>query len=99
MATLFIGVWGDASQTLIHKPVEEFAVTISGTSAVSPALSQGNNKVMRRVRLYADADCFVTWGTDPTALTDGTEGRPLGADNPEVFGIESDQKIAVILRT
>jgi len=98
MATLFIAVWGDASQTLIGKPVDEFAVTITGTSAKSPAFTQGNNKVMRRVRLYSDVDCFVTWGTDPTALTDGTGGRPLGADNPEVFGIESDQKIAVIER-
>ena len=98
MATLFIGVWGDASQTLIGEPVEEIAVTITGTSAQSDALSQGNNKVMRRVRLYADADCFVTWGADPTALTDGTAGRPLGADNPWTVGIESGQKIAVIER-
>lgn len=98
MATLFIAIWGDASQTLIGKPVDEFTVTISGTSAQSAAFTQGNNKVMRRVRLYADVDCFVTWGTNPTALTDGTEGRPLGADNPWTVGIESDQKIAVIER-
>ena len=99
MATLFIAVFGDASQTLIGKPVQEMTVTITGTSALSAALTQGNNKVQRRVRLYADADCFVTWGEDPTALNDGTEGRPLGADNPESFAIDTGDKIAVIERT
>ena len=98
MATLFIGVWGDASQTLIGQPVEELTITITGTSAQSAALSSGNNVAMRRVRLFADTDCFVTWGADPTALGSGLGGRPLGAENPEVFGIESGQKIAVIER-
>lgn len=96
MATLFISVFGDASQTLIGKPKQEFTVTIAGTSAQSIALSQGNNKVQRRVRMWADVDCFVTWGEDPTALADGTAGLPLGAANPESFGIDTGDKIAVI---
>ena len=98
MATLFITVWGDATQTLLGEPIQEEAVTISGTSAQSSAILGGVNKAMRRVRLYTDTDCFVTWGTDPTALTNGTAGRALGADNPEVFGVESGQRIAVIER-
>ena len=99
MATLFISVWGDATQTLLGKPIQEEAVTISGTSAQSAVILGGVNKAMRRVRLYTDTDCFVHWNADPTAETDGTAGRALGADNPWTVGIESGQKVAVISRT
>lgn len=98
MATLFFGVWQDARETLIGEPIQEVAVTISGTSAQSAAIIGGVNKAWRRVRIYADTDCFVHWGADPTALNDGTAGRPLGADNPETFDIESGQRVAVIER-
>ncbi len=99
MAKLFIGVWIDARQTLIGKPIQEMAVAVGGSSTQSAAISGGNNKAMRRVRLFTDTDCFVHWGDDPTALNDGTAGRPLGAENPETFDIESGQKVAVIART
>lgn len=95
MATLFITVWGDASQTLLGKPVQRMKVAIGSGSLQSDAIVQGNNKAMRRVRLFADADCFVTWDTDPTADGGGVNDMPIGAENPEVFGIESGQKIAV----
>ena len=99
MATLFIAVWGDATETLIGEPIQEVAVTITGTSAQSDAITGPSGRTVNRlVRLYTDADCFVHWGDNPTALTDGTAGRALGADNPEVFGIVSGQKIAVIER-
>ena len=97
MATLFIGVWIDARQTLIGRPIQEMAVSIGAGSLKSAQITEpSNGKGMRRVRLFADADCFVTWGVDPTALTDGTAGRPLGADNPEAFDIPTGDKIAVI---
>ena len=98
MATLFIAVWADATQTLVGEPVQEMTVTVGAGSLQSGVLTAGNNKVWRRVRLFTDADCFVTWGDDPTALADGTSGRPMGAENPEVFTIESGSKIAVIAR-
>ena len=98
MATLYIAVWGDATQTLIGEPVQEATINIGATSTQSAVISGGVNKAWRRVRMYADVDCFVHWGSDPTALTDGTAGRPLGADNPEIFDIESGQRIAVIER-
>ena len=100
MAKLFISVWGDATETLLGEPIQEAAVTFSGTSVQSAAITgpSGTRVVNRLVRLYADADCFVHWGSDPTALNDGTAGRALGADNPEVFGIVSGQRIAVIER-
>lgn len=98
MATLFIAVWGDARQTLIGEPLQEMTITVLGTSAQSATITGGNNKTWRRVRLFTDTDCFVTWGSDPTALQSGAGGRPLGAENPEIFDIESGQKIAVISR-
>ena len=98
MATLFISVFGDATQTLVGEPVQEMTVAVGVGSLQSSVLTAGNNKVWRRVRLFTDTDCFVTWGSDPTALADGTAGRPMGAENPEVFTIESGSKIAVIAR-
>lgn len=97
MATLYIGVWDNANEVLFGAPIQEVAVTVSGTSAQSATIS-GSNKEMRRCRLMADTDCFVTWGDNPTALNDGTEGRPLDAENTEIFGIQAGQKIAVIER-
>lgn len=99
MATLFIGVWGGAGLALVGEPLQEMAVTISGTSAQSAAVSGPTKPAQRQVRLFTDMDCFVTWGANPTALTDGTGGRPLGAENPEVFTIDSGSLIAVIERT
>ena len=52
----------------------------------------------RSIRLFALADCYVTWGSNPTALDDGTEGRILNAGNPEYFSIKAGDKIAVIER-
>lgn len=98
MATLFIAVWGDATQTLVGNPVQEMTVSVGAGSLQSAVLIADNNKVWRRVRLFTDADCFVTWGANPTAKNDGSDGRPLGAENPEVFTIESGLKIAVISR-
>lgn len=100
MAKLFIGVWGGAGLALVGEPLQEIAVTISGTSAQSAAAIDGPSKpTQRQVRLMTDTDCFVTWGANPTALQDGTAGRPLGAENPEVFTIDSGSLIAVIERT
>ncbi len=97
MATLFIAVWRDAAEVALGDPLQEIAVAIGAASAQSAAIT-GKDRQRNRIRLFADADCFVTWGTDPTALTDGTAGRPLGAGNPEYFDIEAGQKVAVIQR-
>ncbi len=97
MATLFIAVFDAANEVLFGEPIQEITVSKGGASVQSAAID-GDNNIMRRVRLYSDTDCFVHWGTSPTALNDGTAGRPLGADNPEVFGIVSGQLIATIER-
>ena len=97
MATLFYAVYEAAEQTALGIPLDENVVAIGGASVVS-AIMPGSGRQRQTVRLFADANCFVTWGADPTALAEGTEGRPLGAENPEYVSIEAGHKIAVIQR-
>jgi len=96
MASLQLAVWDTAASTATGPVLQEEVVTISATSAQSSVITGTN--IYRTVRIYADTDCFVTWGSNPTALTDGTEGRMIGANNPEYFQIVSGDKIAVIER-
>lgn len=98
MATLYICVFETAAEVALGPPVQEMAVTISGTSADSAAIG-ATNGLNKRCRLFTDQDCFVTWGAAPTAVNDGTDGRPLGAENPEYFDIAEGDLIAVIERT
>ena len=99
MATLQFTVWKGAGAVAQGPVVNEDIITISSTSAQSSGVVDpaGGNKT-RFVRIMADGDCWVTWGADPTALDDGTEGRMMGAENPEYWWITADQKIAVIER-
>lgn len=97
MATLYITVWEDAAEVALGQPTQEMVVSIGATSTQSAVITGTSNR-HRRMRLMADADCFVTWGEDPTALADGTGGRPMGAENPEYFAINVGQKVAVIQR-
>ncbi len=96
MATLQISVWDDAVEVVLGPVIQEEIVTITGTSAQSNVIV--GTAQTRRVRLYSDADCFVTWGANPTALADGTAGRMMGANNPEYFELNAGVKVAVIER-
>ena len=96
MATLGIQVFADAKEVLMDEPLQVMAVTISGSSSNSAAII-GSGKQIRHCRLFADADCYVLWGDDPTAV-DFSDSIPLGAENPEVIGIKAGQFIAVIER-
>ncbi len=64
--------------------------TISGTSAQASAL----NARTRVVRLHADTDCYVLFGTNPTAIT--AAGTKMIAGQTEYFGVAPSTKIAVI---
>lgn len=97
MSTLQLTVFSSASQTAQGNVIQEEIVTYTATSVQSNVID--GLTLYRIVRLYSDADCFVTWGSNPTALTNGTEGRYIGANNPEYFSIPSGEKIAVIQRT
>ena len=96
MATLFITVFRSAGSTAHNNPSQEEVVDIGVASAQSNAITGARGR--RTVRLYPDADCFVTWGPNPTALIDGTEGRAMGQDNPEYFNISVGDIIATIQR-
>ncbi len=98
MATLFFAVYSGAVEVASGDPIQEDKVDIGVASAQS-AVINGTSRKRRRVRVFADADCFVTWGENPTALADGTDGRPLSAGSAEYFDIEAGHKIATIERT
>ena len=97
MATLFITVFSVAGSTALGDPIQEEAVTIGAGSLKSNVIT-GTGRKRRTVRLFADADCFVTWDSDPTVLADGSNGRPMGSENPEYWDIEAGHEIAVIER-
>jgi len=96
MATLFITVFRSAGSTAHNNPSQEEVVAIGAGSLQSGVITGARGR--RTVRLYPDVDCFVTWGANPTALIDGTEGRAMGADNPEYFNISVGDRIATIQR-
>jgi len=98
MATLFVCVWEHAVEVAVGDPLQEFQVNIAATSTESASAIVGDKRRTRRVRLFADADCFVTWGETPVVAV-STASRPMGAENPEYFEIKASQKIAVIERT
>lgn len=90
-------VLDNASNAVLGEPVQSMKVTVGGGSLQSAAVS-GTRKQIRWVRLFSDADCFVAWGDNPTAVIDGSDGMPLGAENPEIIGVAAGQLIAVIER-
>lgn len=96
--TLFFCVFEGANEVALGDPIQEAAIDFSGGEAKSDVIN-GEGRKRRRVRVMADDDCYVAWGDGVTAVNDGTLGRPLGADNPEYFDIESGHKISVIART
>ena len=99
MATLFLTVWAGSESVAAGPVLNEQPVSIGGASVQSGVMDPGGGNRSRTVRVMADTNCFVTWGSNPTAVSDGTEGRPMGAENPEYFFIKADEKIAVIERT
>ena len=97
MADLFFTVWDTAAEVANGPVKNENKVAIAGSSTASAGVVDGTGgNRSRRVRLWAGAACYVTWGESPTAVNDGTAGRPLGAENPEYFEIRADHKIACI---
>ncbi len=101
MSNLYFTVWDSAGEVALGDPIQRGVATIDG--AASSAISFGSaganaGKRRKRVRLLSDSDVFFATGTSPS-VTDGTDGTPLGAENPEYFDIESGHKLIAILRT
>ena len=96
MADLYINVWETANAVALGDVKQTQSVTIGASSAQSSAV-WGTSPKRMRVRLYAESDCFVMWGSDPTASS--SDGVPLGADQKEYFDIQAGYLVAVIERT
>ena len=97
MANVYVTAWDTAAEVAMGDPVDFLVAIIDSTN--SPALS-GSDRKRKRVRLLADADCFVNFFSDvadPT-VTDGTDAMPLGADNPEYVDMEVGRVLKAITR-
>jgi hypothetical protein len=72
-------------------PIASANVTIGAASAQSAAL----NAATELLRLSTDAACYLVFGADPTATTDGVF---MGAGTTEYFRVlpKSGIKVAVI---
>ena len=93
MATLWITVFEHAGEVALGDPIQELTVTF--TSSTQSAAITGTLRKRKRVRIFSDADCNVSWGANPTAS--GTT-IPMGAENPEYFDIEAGYLIAAVTR-
>lgn len=100
MANLQYSVWPDAKQVALGVVSNENVIVIGGTSTQSGDVVDPSaaSRSVRYVRLHAESNCYVTWGSDPTATNDGTGGRQISADSPEYFYMEAGWKIACITR-
>ena len=98
MPTLQFTVFEGANEVALGDPIQEGTIAISGTSAQGAVIT-GSHRRRRRVRIMCDTAAWVTWGADPTALSDGTDGRMMGTENAEYWDLESGHRIAVIQRT
>lgn len=96
MSELQITVFDGAGPTALGPVLLEEKITVSATSAQTTAMP--GTRLSRIVRVFSDVNIYLTWGVNPTALTDGSDGRMIGADNPEYFQVPAGQKLAAITR-
>jgi hypothetical protein len=82
---------GVVQAAAIHNATK--VVEIGGTSVQSAETEPGTNLV----RVYAEADCSIKTGADPTASA--ANGIALAAGTYDYFVITPGHKIAVISRT
>ena len=64
-----------------------------GASSVQSALPQAGVTI---VRLFSTADCFVAFGSNPTAAVEGASSMFLPTGIVEYFETRIDEKLAVI---
>ena len=95
MATIYMHVWTSATATAEGDVEQSDSETIGVSSSPLSVITKNNTRGIKSMRLFADADCFIAIGENPTA--DST-GIPLGANNPEYFSIKVGQRVAVITR-
>ena len=91
---VYMTVWESASEVALGDPIQYTSAVIGGTNS-SPISGSGRKR--RRVRLYADAACWIKYGENPPA-TGATDAMALGADNPEYVDIEAGHILTAIAR-
>lgn len=72
-------------------PVAKSELTTQTITYDAPAQSAAFSEGCKFVRIIADADVYVKFGTDPTAANPGIR---LPADTVEYFGAEQGMKIS-----
>jgi hypothetical protein len=87
-----IGPAGRVGQMPLEPPLAEQAVSF-GASTQSSAF----NSKTRFVRLHTDTNCFLVFGTNPTAVT-STSGR-LAANQTEYRGVPLNASFKVAVTT
>lgn len=103
MATLQYTAFFSAAEVANGPALNQNVITIGAVAATSPTSINPNaspkNQGMR-VRIAVDADCWVLWGSNPTALGNGLGGVMMGptVSAVEYFDIPADQYISVIER-
>ena len=94
MASVFITVWDSAREVALGDPVQYAEAVIGGANSNPIA---GSLKKRKRCRIYANANCWVNWGENPTA-TGATDSLPVASDNPEYLDIEAGHIVTAITR-
>lgn len=91
---VYMTVWESASEVALGDPLQFTSAVIGGAAS---AAIVGEGRKRRRVRVYADAACWVKYGANPTA-TGAADAMPLGADNPEYIDMEAGYVLTAIAR-
>lgn len=98
---LHYAVFATSHETGKGPVLNENVVAVTAGALESDVMDVNAGNKSRSVRITADTNCWVHWGENPTALSDGTAGRPMGPDisTDEYFDILANWKISVIQRT
>ncbi len=100
MANVYITAYDSAAEVALGDPTDFLVAIIGSTNSEKLSEQAGKPRQRKRVRIQADADCFVNFFSneaDPT-VTDGTDAMPLGADNPEYHDMEVGRVLKAIAR-
>lgn len=88
------------AQAAQHETFEAIIPNVSQALAFSSASAQGSALALSTtlVRLFCSQDCFITVGSNPTALGDGTS-MFIPSGIVDFIGVQGGQKIAAIRST
>lgn len=92
MSIMFQDDFGESAP--IFAPAASQQIAVTAASAQSAAFGARTSAVM----LFADTDCFVVLGDNPTALDDGTH-MLLPANETRLLKVKGGEKLAAIRRS